>query len=86
MIATYAIIETLSTIHALQTIVPAMKAFLTPAKIAKLEHVTPTTVQRWVRQGIFPGSRKVGREYRIPLEAYHAWREGTKVRRSGASA
>ena len=57
-----------------------MKEFLTPTKIAKLEHVTPTTVQRWVRQGIFPGARRVGREYRIPLESYRAWRENTKIR------
>ncbi len=61
-----------------------MKEFLTPTKIAKLEHVTPTTVQRWVRQGIFPGARQVGREYRIPLESYRAWRESTKLRRPSA--
>jgi excisionase family DNA binding protein len=58
-----------------------MKEFLTPKKIAKLEHVTPTSVARWVRQGVFPGARRVGREYRIPLESYRAWRESTQIRR-----
>jgi hypothetical protein len=38
--------ETLPTIAAFQMIILTMKAFLTHAKIAKLEHVTPTTVQR----------------------------------------
>jgi excisionase family DNA binding protein len=57
-----------------------MKEFLTAPKIAKLESVSPGTVQRWVRQGKFPGARRVGREYRIPLESYRAWRENTKLR------
>jgi excisionase family DNA binding protein len=57
-----------------------MKEFLTPKKIAKLESTTPSTVQRWVRQGKFPGARRVGREYRIPLESYRVWRESTKIR------
>jgi excisionase family DNA binding protein len=59
-----------------------MKQYLTPSQIAKLEHVTPTTVQRWVRQGVFPRVRKVGRGYRVPLESYHAWREQTQFNRS----
>jgi len=58
-----------------------MKPFLTPTAIAKLEHVSASTVQRWVRQGIFPGVRKVGRQYRIPMDVYRAWRESTKLQR-----
>ncbi len=49
-------------------------------KIAKLEGVTKTSAQRWVRTGAFAGARKVGREYRIPLESYQSWREGTKIK------
>ncbi len=57
-----------------------MKKFLTAIKIAKLEGVTKTSAQRWVRSGAFAGARKVGREYRIPLESYQSWREGTKIK------
>lgn len=56
-----------------------MKKFLTVAQIAKLEDVTREAVGRWVRLGMFPGTRKVGREYRVPFDAYHAWRESTKL-------
>ncbi len=56
-----------------------MKGFLNASEIAKLEHVTSMTVQRWARNGVFLGVRKVGREYRIPLESYHKWRESTKI-------
>ena len=56
-----------------------MKTYLTPTIIAKLEGVTAITVARWVREGKFPGTRKVGKQYRVPLESYHAWRESTKV-------
>lgn len=56
-----------------------MKKFLTVTQIAKLEDVTREAVGRWVRLGMFPGTRKVGREYRVPFDAYHAWRESTKL-------
>jgi excisionase family DNA binding protein len=56
-----------------------MKKFLTAPQIAKLEQVTNPTVTRWIREGLFQGARRVGREYRIPLESYQAWRESTKV-------
>jgi hypothetical protein len=36
-------------------------------------------VVRWIRDGKFEGARKVGREYRVPLESYHTWRESTKL-------
>ena len=56
-----------------------MKRFLTATQIAKLEDVAPPTVARWVREGKFEGARKVGREYRIPIESYDKWRESTKI-------
>ncbi len=56
-----------------------MKNFLNAAKIARLEDVTPTTVHRWVRNGVFPNARKVGKAYRVPLDDYHRWRESTKL-------
>ncbi len=57
-----------------------MKKFLSTSQIAKLEEVTPSTVQRWIRDGSFPNARKVGRVFRVPLDDYHQWREGTKVK------
>lgn len=56
-----------------------MKKFFNAQQIAKLEKITPTSVLRWIREGKFDGARKVGREYRVPLESYHAWRESTKL-------
>lgn len=56
-----------------------MKTFFNAQQIAKLEDITPSTVVRWIRDGKFAGARKVGREYRVPLESYHAWRESTKL-------
>ena len=56
-----------------------MKQFLTLTQIARLEDVTRETVGRWVKQGSFPGTRRVGRSYRIPIESYHQWRENTKL-------
>jgi excisionase family DNA binding protein len=56
-----------------------MKKFFNAQQIAKLEDVTSTTVVRWIREGKFEGARKVGREYRVPLESYHAWHESTKL-------
>jgi excisionase family DNA binding protein len=56
-----------------------MKKFFNAQQIAKLEDITPSTVVRWIRDGKFDGARKVGREYRVPLESYHAWRESTKL-------
>ena len=56
-----------------------MKSYLIPGQIAELEHVTRVSVVRWVKEGKFVGTRKVGREYRIPLESYHEWKEKTKI-------
>jgi len=56
-----------------------MKEFLTSKEIAKLEQVTQKTVGLWVRKGLFPGARKVGKAYRVPLSDYHRWRESTKL-------
>jgi excisionase family DNA binding protein len=56
-----------------------MKTYFNAQQIAKLEDITASTVVRWIQQGKFDGARKVGREYRIPLESYHAWRESTKL-------
>lgn len=56
-----------------------MKKYFNAQQIAKLEDITSSTVVRWIQQGKFDGARKVGREYRVPLESYHAWRESTKV-------
>lgn len=56
-----------------------MKPYLIPGQIAALEHVTRVSVVRWAKEGKFPGARKVGREYRIPIESYHEWKEKTKI-------
>jgi excisionase family DNA binding protein len=56
-----------------------MKKYFNAQQIAKLEDVTSTTVVRWIREGKFEGARKVGREYRVPLESYDAWHESTKL-------
>jgi excisionase family DNA binding protein len=56
-----------------------MRKFLSPAQIAKYEEVTRETVTRWIREGFFPGTRRVGRRYKVPIESYNEWREGTKV-------
>lgn len=56
-----------------------MKKFLSASDIAKLEHVSNMTATRWVRKGIFPNARKVGKSFRVPLSDYHKWRESTKV-------
>jgi excisionase family DNA binding protein len=56
-----------------------MKKYFNAQQIAKLEDITSSTVVRWIREGKFEGTRKVGREYRVPLESYHAWRESTKL-------
>lgn len=56
-----------------------MKPFLTPRQIAEFEHVTPATAARWVRERIFLRARKVGKEYRVPIESYQVWREKTKI-------
>ncbi len=58
----------------------SMKQFLSTSQIAKLEEVTSSTVQRWIHDGSFPNARKVGRVFRVPLDDYHRWREGTKVK------
>ena len=62
-----------------------MKKFLTATQIAKLEDVTRPAVSGWIRLGVFPGTRKVGREYRVPIDSYHAWRESTKDGSSDSS-
>ena len=56
-----------------------MKPYLTPVQIAELEHVTRVSVARWAKEGKFVGARKVGREYRIPIESYHEWKKTTKI-------
>lgn len=56
-----------------------MKKFLTATDLAKLEKVSVMTVTRWVRKGIFPNARKVGKSFRIPLSDYHKWHESTKI-------
>jgi excisionase family DNA binding protein len=56
-----------------------MRKFLSPSQIAKYEEVTRETVTRWIREGFFPGTRRVGRRYKVPIESYNEWREGTKV-------
>jgi excisionase family DNA binding protein len=56
-----------------------MKTHFNAQQIANLEDITASTVVRWIRQGKFEGARKVGREYRIPLESYQTWRESTKL-------
>ena len=59
-----------------------MKKYFNAQQIAKLEDITASTVVRWIREGKFEGARKVGREYRVPLESYHTWREFDQVERS----
>jgi hypothetical protein len=56
-----------------------MKPYLIPGQIAELEHVTRVSVVRWAKEGKFTGARKVGREYRIPIESYYEWKEKTKI-------
>jgi excisionase family DNA binding protein len=56
-----------------------MKPFLTPKQIAEFEHVHRLTVARWARDGKFAGTRKIGREYRIPIESYQEWKKTTKI-------
>ncbi len=56
-----------------------MKKYFNAQQIAKLEDVTSSTVVRWIREGKFGGTRKVGREYRVPLESYEEWQESTKL-------
>ena len=54
-----------------------MKKFLTASQIAKYEEVSRETVGRWIRIGKFPGTRKVGRSYKVPIDSYNQWREQT---------
>lgn len=56
-----------------------MRKFLTAPQIAKYEEVTSETVTRWIRNGVFPGTRRVGRSYKIPIDSYNKWREGTHL-------
>lgn len=56
-----------------------MKQYLNASQIAKLEDVSLPTIVRWIREGQFEGTRKVGNTYRIPIESYHKWRESTKI-------
>lgn len=57
-----------------------MKTFLTASDIAKLENVSSMSVTRWVKKGIFPNARKVGKSFHIPLSDYHKWHESTKIK------
>ena len=56
-----------------------MKKFLSASDLAKLEHISTMTATRWIRKGVFPNARKVGKSFRIPLSDYHKWSESTKV-------
>ena len=57
-----------------------MKKYLTVSQIAKFEEVSRVTVARWIQKGAFPGARKVGRAYKVPIESYNSWRESTQVK------
>lgn len=65
--------------HNILYILYFMKKFLSAVQIAKLENVNRMTASRWIKKGLFPNARKVGKSYRIPLEDYYKWRESTKV-------
>lgn len=56
-----------------------MKKYLNASQIAKLEDVNQVTAVNWVREGKFENARKVGREYRVPIESYRKWRESTII-------
>ena len=56
-----------------------MKKYLNAAQIAKLENVSHSAVTRWAHAGKFENVRKVGREFRIPIESYRKWRESTMI-------
>lgn len=56
-----------------------MRKLLSASQIAKYEEVTSETVTRWIRKGVFPGTRMVGGRYKVPIESYHEWRKGTHL-------
>jgi excisionase family DNA binding protein len=56
-----------------------MKNFLTVSEVAKIENVSGMTVVRWIKKGVFPNSRKVGRSYRISIIDFQKWHETTKI-------
>lgn len=56
-----------------------MKTFLTTPEIAKMEGVSKVSVNKWIKKGLFPNTRRVGKEYRVPIKDYYKWRESTKV-------
>jgi predicted site-specific integrase-resolvase len=57
-----------------------MKDFLNATEIAKLEKINPMTVSRWIKKGVFPNARKVGKSYRVSISDYQKWRETTKIK------
>ena len=50
---------------------PDAEAFLYPAQVADLLHVTPKTVTRWAQQGLLPHRRTLGGHRRYPAAAIH---------------
>ncbi|MFI6534167.1 helix-turn-helix transcriptional regulator [Nonomuraea sp. NPDC050547] len=47
--------------------------YLTVAEIAAQLRVAPMTIYRYVEEGAFPGSIRVGRSIRVPVAAYEAY-------------
>ncbi|WP_420833565.1 helix-turn-helix domain-containing protein [Thermus brockianus] len=45
------------------------KRFLTVGKVARELGVSPATVRKLCEEGVFQGARRIGRWWRIPLEA-----------------
>jgi excisionase family DNA binding protein len=58
---------------------------LTTTKVAEELNVTVVSVQRWIRQGHFPGAHKIGlgrnSPYRIPKVALEEFKEKQKAGR-----
>lgn len=59
-----------------------MKDFFTVSELSKIEKVNPMTIIRWIRKGLFPNARRVGKSFRVPLEDYLKWRDTTKLNTS----
>jgi excisionase family DNA binding protein len=48
---------------------------LTVKQVAALEQVAPKTIRRLLQDGELPGY-KVGRDWRVTVESFVAWRRG----------
>jgi excisionase family DNA binding protein len=48
---------------------PDAEAFLYPAQVADLLHVSPKTIARWAKQGRLPYRRTLGGHRRYPEQA-----------------